>query len=369
MEFLARQEGLAGCSKLVFLKTLAKPVATDPTFIELFLNKARIAARLSHPNIVQIYELGEVNGEYFIAMEHVHGHHLGAVLDTLRAKAQSFSPVLAAQLCTQVLRGLRYAHTLEDEQGRPLHLVHKNVCPANVLLGFSGAVKIYNFGIPFLKAGNRRTLYVAPEQCVDGKIDARVDVYATGALLAELLLGKFPRHCRDGQQLVQEVVQHPELPFALADIISCALAPKRDDRFESAREMVLALEHYVEAAGASQVTVELANFLCQLFGHSTNSNPWLSYEEGFLNNAVSSSVSAAHSSASQLPSPSPSASPSLPPSPVQASPAEESKESPWEVFQMQETLWEILPMNFKYILGSLLLAGVLGGIVGWLFQT
>jgi serine/threonine-protein kinase len=363
MEFLARQEGLAGCSKLTFLKTLAKHVATDPTFVALFLNEARIAARLSHPNIVQIYELGEVKGEYFIAMEHVHGHHLGTVLKAMRAKSQSFLPVLAAQLCTQVLLGLRYAHTLEDEQGRPLNLVHKNLCPSNVLLGFNGAVKICNFGIPFLKAGSKPALYVAPEQGVGGRIDARVDVYAAGVLLAELLLGKFPHNCNTGEQLAKSLSQHPGVPPALTDIVHCALAAKRDDRFESAREMALALEYHIEAAGASQVTVELAHFLRQLFGTST-SNPWLSYEVGFLaDNTHAPSSSKA------------SASPALPPSQEPATPphAKEAARPLAEKTFATQTMKALFVQEPLYLYFAWLIVGLwaLGvcGIVWWLLHA
>ena len=344
IEFLARQEGLAGVSKLAFLKTLAKPIATDPTFVALLLNEARIAARLSHPNIVQIYELGEAHGEYFIVMEYVHGHHLGTVLEAMQKKSQSFSPVLAAQLCTQVLLGLRHAHTLEDELGRPLHLVHKNVCPSNVLLGFNGAVKICNFGIPLLEAENKCTLYVAPEQRVDGKIDARVDVYAVGVLLAELLLGTFPPHCKNAEQLAKEVFQHPTLPSALADIVGCALCANRDERFESAREMALALEYHIEDAGASQVTVELANFLRLLFGDNTN-NPWLSYE-------VEASEEG-EGKATYAPAPSPVSAPS--PSPAPNSPSETFSQEP-------------LYLYFKWFVFCLWAMGFLG-MLGWLLQS
>ena len=387
MEFVARQEGLAGCSKLVFLKTLAKHVATDPTFVELFLHEARIAARLSNDNILQIHELGEVKGEYFIAMEYVHGHHLGKVLETMSGKAQSFVPVLAARLCREILNGLRHAHTLGDEQGRPLNLVHKNLCASNVLLGFTGAVKIYNFGLPFWKAGNSNTLslHVAPEQYIDGKIDARVDIYATGVLLAKLLLGKFPRNCKDGQQLAKGVFQHPGVPFALADIVSCALAPNRDERFESAREMGLALDHYIDSAGVSQVTVAFPEFLRQLFGNTTD-NLLHSYEADFLNgNANTSSpggvgVVNAMDASSVLTSPPAFLTP--PPLPIketkaqeEAPPAPEAKAAkeaqafPWEAFQVETSVWEILPTRYRRIFSTLLAAGVVAGLVWWLFQT
>ncbi|MCL2626620.1 MAG: serine/threonine protein kinase [Cystobacterineae bacterium] len=361
VEFLARQEGLAGCSKLVLLKTLAKPVATDPTFVALFLNEARIAARLSHPNIIQIYELSEANGEYFIVMEYVHGHLLDAVLETMQAKSQSFLPVLAAQLCIQVLLGLHYAHMLEDEQGRLLNLVHKNLCPSNVLLGFNGAVQVCNFGIPRTTL-YQPTLYVAPEQHVDGRIDARVDVYATGVLLAELLLGRIPRHCSSAQQLVESLRQHCGIHAALGDIVACAVSAKRGERFESAREMSLALERYIEAAGASQITVELSNFLYQLFGSGTN-NPWLVYESSPRIPALllpTSPIEKARAKAS-----------------MQAFHSERTEETTAEatlVTQPQEEAPKPLPAmlggerfsHFKWVLASLLLLGFLGGLFWWL---
>jgi len=356
IEFLARQEGLAGCSKLAFLKTLAKPVAIDPTFVELFLNEARIAARLSHPNIVQIYELNEVNGEYFIAMEYVHGHHLGTVLQAMQSKSLSFLPVLAAQLCIQILLGLRYAHMLEDEQGRPLNLVHKNLCPSNVLLGFNGAVKICNFGIPRTtppEAKGGRALYVAPEQYVDGRIDARVDVYATGVLLAELLLGKIPRHCNNAQQLTTAISQLPSVSSTLADIVACALFLNRDERFESAREMALALEYYIEAADASQVTVELANFLQKLFGNNT-SNPWLFYEMSLLE---------ADEHLSQTPS-----EPNIPDESPLLPPLQQSKGKTRLPKYLAACLQCSPPPYLKWALASLLLVSTLCAIAWWLFH-
>ncbi|MCL2259682.1 MAG: serine/threonine protein kinase [Proteobacteria bacterium] len=357
VEFLARQESLAGCTKLVLLKTLAKQVATDPTFVSLFLNEARIAARLSHPNIIQIYELGETNGEYFIAMEYVHGHLLDTVLETMQEKAQLFLPILAAQLCIQILLGLRYAHMQEDEQGCLLNLVHKNLCPSNVLLGFNGAVKVCNFGIPrttFLEAGGKPTFYVAPEQHVDGRIDARVDVYATGVLLAELLLGKIPHHCADTRQLAESVRQRPGISPALADIVACALCLKRDERFESAREMALALEHYIEAAGASQITVELSNFLHQLFGKNTQ-NPWLIYESSPAIPALLLPDAPDEKTRPEFPLPTP-----------RIESAEETKET-LEICSPEVSPRALLRSYFKWALAGFWMMLVLGGVAWWLW--
>src|SRR5207244_3835704 len=159
------------------------------TFIDLFLNEAKLAALLAHPNVVQIFELGQVDGNWFIAMEYVNGHSLSTVLETVARQKKVLAAVCAARLCSQALQGLHYAHRLTNDRGEPLHLVHRDVSPENIMLTFDGGVKLVDFGIAKARASAERLSragklpYMAPEQVASGAIEARTDIYSMGVVL------------------------------------------------------------------------------------------------------------------------------------------------------------------------------------------
>src|SRR3954465_10671044 len=171
--WLARQSGIERFEKKLVIKRILPKFAGDAEFKEMFLNEARIAAQFSHPNIVQIYDLGEVGGTYYIAMEYVHGQDLGRVVRRARSLRQTIPLHIAVRIIALSCEGLYYAHTRTDDAGLPLKVIHRDISPQNILVGFDGSVKLVDFGIA--KAVNSAAMtksglikgklsYMAPEQ-------------------------------------------------------------------------------------------------------------------------------------------------------------------------------------------------------------
>ena len=282
--FLARSEGPHGFSKTLVVKRILSHLATDPQFVEMFLDEARLAALLTHPNIVQIYELGEEEGSWYLAMEYIHGRTLRAIRRELLRKRELLSSVFAARICSQALQGLHYAHTLTDEVGAPLHVVHRDVSPDNVLVGFNGQVKVVDFGIA--KASNAisttrsgtvkgKFSYMAPEQLMGQPLDGRTDVYAMGVVLFELLTGARPWSGPTEPALINSILhspppapreRNPALPEAMNDLILRALQKDPAARFSSAEAMSLELERFIVQSGHQLTTSQVGTFLQELFG-------------------------------------------------------------------------------------------------------
>lgn len=263
--FLARQEGPASFTKSVVVKRLLRHLAADPAFVKMFLEEARLAALVTHPNVVQIFELGEEHGTYFIAMEYVRGRSLREVKSA--SPGLRLEPALAAYVAAQVLHGLHAAHTLVGEDGVPIGLVHRDVSPENVLVGFDGAVKLVDFGIAKAasKTSTHRTTlkgkyaYMAPEQYEDRAIDARTDVFACGVLLYELVCGTRPFTGASDAAVMHAILTGEPMPLVdlhlgvsprLSAIVDTALAKDADDRHSSAEEMAKELEAWALDEGA-----------------------------------------------------------------------------------------------------------------------
>jgi serine/threonine protein kinase len=198
--YLARQEGIKGFERLVVIKKILPHLARRKRFVEMFFDEARIAALLSHPNIVQIYDLGEdesdSEGSYYIAMEYLEGESLGYLVKQARKASRLMPSQLAAGIVAQVCDGLDYAHKLHDPKGKPLNIVHRDVSPHNIIVLFSGGVKLVDFGIAKAASQVHQTregslkgklTYIAPEQCESKPVDARSDVFSMGVVLWELL--------------------------------------------------------------------------------------------------------------------------------------------------------------------------------------
>jgi serine/threonine protein kinase len=285
--FLALQEGPANFLRKVVIKRMRSPIGEDPVFVEMFLNEARLAALLSHPNVVHILELGSAeDGSWFIAMEHIHGRSLREVLMARNQRdTPGLPPELAARLCADILRGLHHAHEMRDAQGKQLEIIHRDVSPENVLVSFSGTVKVVDFGIAKAMAEassithvsqlKGKVPYLAPEQLRLERVEARTDVYATGCVLYEMLSGKsaFPTH--PNADLMEEVLTsmpiplstlRPHIPEALGAIALKAMAKSPADRFASAQEMATALEGFLLEAQVRVPPEEVSSFLAKLFG-------------------------------------------------------------------------------------------------------
>ncbi len=290
--FVARAQGPAGFQKTVALKRILPHLASDPTFVEMFLNEARLAAMLSHRNLVQLFELGEEAGTYFIAMEFLHGRNLRAVAAKARSTGQRVPFALAARIGGEALRGLHYAHQLQDGDARPLQLVHRDVTPDNVLVGFDGAVKVVDFGIakalgtPATRTGPMKgtCAFMAPEQIRNEPLTPRIDVYAVGVVLYELIAGVRPFSAPNEIALIHQVLSTrpvplhervPDVPRPLADAVMRAMAPQPENRFESAEAMAAALEETAGSVGAAQ----LSEWMRALFGSEAADDP-RTVEEG-----------------------------------------------------------------------------------------
>jgi serine/threonine-protein kinase len=289
--FLARQEGPQGFAKPVVIKRILKHYARDETFVEMFVNEARLAALLNHPNIVQIFELGKAQGTYFIAMEFIHGRTLRAVKAKLKQRARGFPAGYAARIASAALHGLHYAHTLKGQQGEALKIIHRDMSPDNVMVGFDGGVKILDFGIAKTALATSTTevgtvkgkyAYMSPEQLDAKPLDGRTDVWSVGVMLYELLAGQRPFTAEEDAALVKQILnteplplseRNPEVPKELGAIVSRALNKDRNQRYSSAEAMAVALEGFVTSAQVSLSDAETAAFMKELYGDDESSNP------------------------------------------------------------------------------------------------
>ena len=277
--FLALQEGPANFSKTVVIKRILRHLASDQNFIDLFLNEAKLAAQLQHPNIAQVFGLEHENDSWFIAMEYVHGRSLRDVITSARAKGLKIPPRLAARLASQALQALHFAHELTDSRGKPLGILHRDVSPENVLVSFSGDVKLVDFGLAKAMTGTPSTVgrprgklaYMAPELTVPGAvIDRRADIYAMGVLLVEAVTLAVPANTPQSVEAAQGPRRSwepdPSIPPGLAAVIARALAIETRHRFETAAQMAEALEAWLAASAQAVVPNDVIVFLEALFG-------------------------------------------------------------------------------------------------------
>lgn len=277
--FLARQEGPAGFSKAVVIKRILRHLASDQSFIDLFLNEARLAALLQHPNIVQVFGLEHEDNAWFIAMEHVHGRSLRDVISAAKEKGLKIPPRIAARLAAQALQGLHHAHELTDSRGQPLGILHRDVSPENVLVSFSGDVKLVDFGLAKAMSGSvahvgrprGKLAYMAPELTVPGaQIDRRSDIYAMGVLLVEALTLEVPlntpKTVEEAQGPRRSWDPDPSMPPGLAAVIARAVSINTRYRFEDAAQMAGALEAWISASAQPVVPGDIIIFLEALFG-------------------------------------------------------------------------------------------------------
>jgi serine/threonine protein kinase len=264
-----RKLGPAGFAKLVAVKRLHPGLAQDQEFVTMFLDEARITARLSHPNIATTLDVQVAEGELLLAMEYVHGEALHVLLANLRAESGRTPPSIAARILADVLAGLHAAHEATGERGAPLEIVHRDVSPHNVLVGVDGVARIIDFGVA--KATERAQVtrdgkvkgklrYMSPEQAQGEPVDRRTDVYGAGVLLWELLTGRRFLGAGESSLLGRVVSAAPEAPSTFAvdatplDALTLrALAKSRDERFSTAQEMAGAVEAAVTPAGREEV--------------------------------------------------------------------------------------------------------------------
>jgi serine/threonine protein kinase len=291
--FFARHEGPAGFAKPAVVKRILPHLAAEKTFVKMFLNEARLAALLQHTNVVQIFELGEVAGTYFIAMEYVHGRTLRAVHRKLRDSGRQFPPAELARIVSQALAGLHYAHSLKNEAGEPLQIIHRDMSPDNIIVGFDGAVKVLDFGIAkavsaasITDAGTvkGKSPYMSPEHLRNEALDARSDLWAVGVLLFEMLAGERPFSSPSLMVLVEQVLAQPapdlrqlapQAPDRLCSIVYRALEKDRDRRYASAEDFASALEHFAATNGARLTNADTRDFMRSVYDAEADQNPGL----------------------------------------------------------------------------------------------
>ncbi len=341
--WLAKQSGIEGFNRHVVVKRILPHLAEDPEFVQMFLNEAKIAARFNHPNIGQIFDLGETGGQYFIAMEFIHGEDLGRVMRRAWSTGQWIARHIALRVMADTCQGLYYAHTRNDEQGRPLRVVHRDISPQNILISFDGAVKVVDFGIA--KASDQvsntksgaikgKFAYMAPEQAAGKPLDARSDLFALGLVLYELVTGVRPLK-RDSElatlQAALECKIDPpsavaEVPAELDGIVMRALAKAPDDRYVDAREFQRSLEQYLLNSKEMATSAEVSELMAALFADRLGEEARLGTPNPSTESSTSNPVPPSYSSAPQsvtVPPPR-SQPPPRPPdsgSPVRASPS------------------------------------------------
>jgi phosphate transport system substrate-binding protein len=265
--FLAVARGPAGFNKLVVIKRLRASIAEDPAFRLMFLDEARLAARLNHPNVVQTNEVGEHEGYYFLAMEYLEGQPLRRVVNQAQSLRHPLGPVVSARIAADALSALHYAHELRDYDGTPLHIIHRDVSPHNIFVTYDGQVKLVDFGIAKATSSSAQTesgvlkgkvAYMAPEQVTGDVVDRRADVFAMGIVLWELLTEKrlmlretaaATLHCLLSAPIPSPLEIAPNIDPALGAIALKALHREREERFQTAAEMREALVEAVSRLG------------------------------------------------------------------------------------------------------------------------
>jgi serine/threonine-protein kinase len=288
--YLARQQMELGAARLCVVKQILPGLAGDPRFSEMLVHEAKLAARLNHANVVQVFDLGRDGERLFIAMEYVEGFDLNALLRRCSRAKVPLPVELGIHVIRETLRGLDYAHRCTDDAGRPLDIVHRDVSPSNLLLSFDGEVKVCDFGIARAnetiavgwaeqeldEALRGKAGYMSPEHARGEPMDARADVFATGIVLWELAAGRRMYRTGEGQTPLLEQARRADVPEfppmglpeegRLRAILSKALAPDRSDRYASANAMLRDLDDYAVRARLMTSPLQLGEWQSKTFG-------------------------------------------------------------------------------------------------------
>ena len=278
--FLAVAVGPSGFNKLLVIKRLRPELAEDPAFVSMFLDEARLAARLNHPNVVQANEVGTIDGQHYLAMEYLDGQPLNRLYTV--ARTNSLQPTAAyLRLVSDALAGLHYAHELADYDGSPLNVVHRDVSPHNVFITYDGQVKLVDFGVAKAATHAQRTStgvvkgklsYMAPEQALLVTVDRRADIFSLGVILWELITAQRFWGDRSEIQILKEMTMSDVLgdraegiPAELNRICRRALAVVPSDRYATAAEFRDDLELFIQQSADRASPTDLGRMLGGLF--------------------------------------------------------------------------------------------------------
>ena len=279
----AIQIGAGGFAKRVAIKEILQSSIGDESCVEMLMAEAKLVANLVHENIIQIYQLNQSRGGYYIVMEYVNGLPLSEFIQLhhrMPAKKRIIPTELAVFITSRIARGLAYAHRRTDPFGKPLHIVHRDVCPKNIMVTTEGLPKLGDFGIAFVtnqQASDSNYCaigkfgYMAPEQAASGNVDFRADIYSLGLVLFELLTMS---KCRGkwSDNLMMAAVNGwidwdllpRSVPKALRKLLEKMLASYPSQRFESTDELAQALEMYIYGKGYGPTVVTLEKYLREL---------------------------------------------------------------------------------------------------------
>lgn len=284
--FLARSFGVEGFEKRLVIKRILPDLALNPRFVSMFVHEAKLSVYLNHPNIVQVYDLGKVAEDHFIAMEYIHGRDLTQTLRVLRRNDERLPAATAASIAAGIARGLGYAHARTAPDGRPLHIVHRDVSPHNIVISFEGEVKLVDFGIARLvgetaaendrggRPGGGKFAYMSPEQAQGWAVDARSDLFSLGVVLYEMLAGRRLFADADPDNKLRQVIEciipdvrqhNPEVPEGLRAILTRALQRDPADRYPTAAQFEEDLRAFLYDSGARHDPAPLRAFMQRLF--------------------------------------------------------------------------------------------------------
>jgi serine/threonine protein kinase len=264
--FKACVQGPAGFERTLVFKKILPHLANDPSFTHMFIEEAKLAAKLNHPNIVQVFELGAENNEYFMSMEYVRGKNVAEIIRALWAHRVPPRAEVVAYIGREICRALAYIHDFKTEDEHMMGMIHRDISPSNIMLTYDGSVKLLDFGIAKVLRGKNpekntkigtlkgKFAYMAPEQTVSTTFDQRVDIFSTGIVLHEILTGRHLFKGKNDFQTIDRVrrckvappsLHNPFCPPQLDAIVLKALSKHPDDRFQSATEMAAALDEVV----------------------------------------------------------------------------------------------------------------------------
>ena len=291
--FLARGANATGLVRYCVLKRILRERATDAQFVQMFLDEAKLAAQLQHPNIASVYDIGMLGDSYFFTMEYVHGETVRALVHRTKQRGRTMPLACALTIIAGSAAGLHHAHERHGNDGRPLGIVHRDISPSNLMVSYEGNLKIVDFGVA--KAADRvetksgtvkgKISYLSPEQCRGARVDRRSDLFSLGIVMWEMLTGaRLYRRASDFENMTAIVHEPPrppsslrsDVPRAIDDIVMRLLAKSVADRFQTAGDVVEAIENASMRAGTMLSSSAVGRLVHDLFG--TRPEPWLAFD-------------------------------------------------------------------------------------------
>lgn len=280
--YLAKVTRDHGFEKRLAIKKILPHLTDEGNLVKAFIDEAKLAALLQHENIIQIYDFGSIDGEYFIAMEYLFGKDLRKLIRTIKKRDSSLDLESALYIISRICAGLDYSHKLKDLQGKALNIIHRDINPQNIFLTYEGQVKIIDFGIAKAASHNSTTheglikgkvAYMSPEQAMGHMIDNRSDIFSTGIILYELLAGRrmFEGETMHVYSQVREACYEPlqklkpDLPEKLYAVVDRALAKDPDDRYQTCGQMLADLEECIYELSVRPNSRSFAGFLKDFF--------------------------------------------------------------------------------------------------------